>query len=231
MVGCAVILCTSCSLKEEVHINANKSIDRNMEFHLDNEASQKMVAMAAMAGQQESLKLESIPHLWDTLSAAMVAHVKEIPGAKANFTHWDTASYTGKMNFSLPDMATYNDFASSSFSLPSEASDKVPLGGMKKQQMEWHGQDTLLIHLDNSKKEGTEIPNQAEVAQSMNMVKLMLGIESLMSYKATFFLPRAAKAVEGEGATLAADKKTVTIEKSLDSPNEAGAPDNIKVIF
>lgn len=227
--GFALLLLTSCSLKEDVHVNANNSVDRNMEMQLDKEAGTKMVAMAAMAGQQQNMSLESLGPAWNLMSDTLKKTVEQTPGATFSSTPWDTTTNSGKMNFHLPTMAAYNEFSSNSFALPAEADKQMPLGGMKKQQLEWHGKDTLVIHLDNSKEKPAG--NEAEMTQALAMVKMMLGVDALVKYKATFYLPKAAKSLIGADATLSADKKSFIIEKSLDEANVAGEADEIKVVF
>lgn len=227
--GFALLLLTSCSLKEEVHLNGNNSVDRGMEMHLDKEAGTKMLSMAAMMGQQQNASLDSLASVWRVMTDTLQKSVAQTPGATFSASAWDTATNTGKLNFHLPNLETYNPFANSGLSLPAEAEKQMPFGGMKKQQLEWHGKDTLLITLDNSKDR--EIPNAAEMNQGLAMVKMMLGVDALVKYKATFFFPKTAKAVIGENAVLSADKKSVTIEKALDEPNAPGQADEIKVVF
>jgi hypothetical protein len=230
--GSIAVLVASCSLKEDVHINANSSIDRDMLVHLDTVASGKLVAMAAMAGQQEQFKIDSIGMVWDSVGSALTRLTQNVPGAKASHSAWDRSNASGALHFSMPDLATYNEFAGQTMAMPGAVNDQMPVGGLKKQQLEWHGKDTLLIRLDNSKS-ATAVPmaNEAEMKQGMGMVKMMLGIESLVKYKASFYLPRAAKSATGADAILSADKKVVTIEKSLDDANAAGQADEIKVVF
>lgn len=229
IMGFALLLLTSCSLKEEVHLNANNSVDRNMEMHLDKEAGTKMLSMAAMMGQQQNVSLDSLGTVWKVMTDTLQKSVANTPGATFSASPWDTAANTGKLSFHLPNLETYNPFASNSFALPAEADKQMPLGGMKKQQLQWHGKDTLVITLDNSKDR--EIPNATEMNQALGMVRMMLGVDALVKYKATFFLPKAAKAIIGEDAVLSADKKSITIEKALDEPNELGKADEIKVVF
>jgi hypothetical protein len=232
--GSVVVLMASCSLREDIHVNANNSVDRDMLVHLDTAAAEKLVAMAAMAGQQpEQMKLDSIGIVWDSATSAFTQLVKkDVPEATVSRTTWNRSTASGALHFGLPDIAAYNKFANSTLTMPGAVSEQMPIGGLKKQQLEWRGKDTLVISLDNSKPaNAVPVANEAEMKQAVGMIKMMLGVPALVQYKASFYLPRTAKSVTGADAILSPDKKMVTIEKSLDESNTTGQPDEIKVIF
>lgn len=227
MIGCTLSLLASCSLKEEVRVNKDNSVDRNLDFHLDKDAAQKLMSVAAMAGQGENMKLDSLGYAWNIMADSLKVKVERTPGAKASYTSWDTASQTGTIQFHLPTVAAYNDFATNTFSMPAEAEKSMPIGGMKKEQLQWHGKDTLYIQMDNSKEAAAS--GGQETQQAVGMLKMVLGLDALIQYKATYYLPKPAKSVIGQDVVLSEDKKSVFIAKSLDDAE--GSNDVIKVVF
>lgn len=231
LAGIALFI-TSCALKEEVHISTNNSIQRDMLVNLDTVAAGKLQAIAAMAGQQEQLKFDSIGVAWDSVGSSLTRLIQGKDGAKASYTPWNRQKAEGALHFSLPDIAAYNEFAGSTLSTPGAIADQIPFGGPKKQQLQWHGKDTLVIALDNSKSPNAPaIPNEAEIKQSLGMVKMMLGVNAIIQYNAIFHLPRPARSIIGNDATLSDDKKSITIKKALEDANLPNQPDQIIVIF
>ncbi len=225
-----LLLLSSCSIKEEVQVHANNSVGRDLNFKLDSSATQKLLTLAKQQNQDAG-KMDSIGVAWDSLASTVKKNVQQIPGATATASTWDNKNYSGKMKFSLPSLDAYNKFAGNTLALPNDISEKVPVGGLKRETLTWKGKDTLLISLDNSRSAGNEAVNQDEAKQAMGFMKMMLGVEALMQYKVDFKLPKPAKAVIGEGAVLSADKKTVSYTKSLDESNEPDKADEIKVVF
>ncbi|RFM29855.1 hypothetical protein [Deminuibacter soli] len=219
---------TACSVKERVQLNANNSVNRTMEFNLDSGAAAKFIAIAQQQGQPAG-GMDSISYAWDSLAANIKKTALQIPGATAESTPWNKATRTGTLNFKMPTLEGYNDFAANTLNLPNDMDEKVPVGGLKRQNLTWHGKDTLVITLDNSHPGAAE--HAAETQQAMGLVKVMIGLEALLQYKSEFILPRAAKSVVGENAQLSQDKKKVLFSKSLDEPNAEETPDVIKVIF
>lgn len=223
-----MISMASCSLHEQVQLNANNSVARNMEFRLDSGAATKMVAIAQQQGQNTGFT-DSVSYAWDSLSANIKRNALQVPGASADVSQWNKTTRSGNMKFKLPSLDSYNQFASNTVTLPNDMGDKMPLGGLKRENISWKGKDTLVITLDNSHPGADE--HAQETQQSLALVKILIGLDALMQYKADFILPKPAKAVIGEGASLSADKKTVLYSKSLDQANETGNPDVIKVVF
>lgn len=222
----------SCSMNEDINIKANNSIDRDLLVHLDTVATGKLVSMAAMMGQPQRLPMDSLGIAWDSVGATISRLAQNTPGVKASYTPWNRQQASGAIHLSLPDINTYNQMAGNTLTAPDALKDQVPLGGMHKQQLTWITKDTLQITLDNSKSaNAAPIANEAEVKQAMGMVKMLLGIDAVAKYKANIHLPKAAKSVTGANAVLSADKKTVTLAKSLDEANPTGQPDIIKVVF
>ncbi|BAV09190.1 hypothetical protein SAMN05421788_101633 [Filimonas lacunae] len=232
IIGSLVALMTSCNVKEEVHINKDNSVDRDMQLHLDKDASQKLLSMASTLGMQEKVNMDSLGYVWQALSDTVKKNTQTIPGAALIASAWDSSNHTGTMKFHLASLQAYNQLTSNSFALPAEANNQVPLGGMKKQKLEWHGKDTLVIQLDNSKDAGsTPAASSEEMMQGLNMLKGLMGIDALMDLKAIYHLPKPAKSIIGANATLSEDRKSITITQSLDEANAANQPDIVKVVF
>lgn len=224
----ALVVFASCQVKEDIHVNTNNSVDRDMEMHLDKEASTKLVAMAKMSGQGDNINLDSLGSVWNTVTDTLNKSLTVSNGASFSATKWDTATNSAKVHFHMPDLKTYNEFAGKFAQTPAEADKQMPFSGMQKQQLEWRGKDTLVIHLNEGKAEAPT--NSEEMTQSLAMVKVMLGLDALASYKADIHLPRAAKSIIAENATLSADKKTVHIERALEDAATTTA-DEVKIVF
>lgn len=226
----ALIVFASCQVKEDIHVNTNNSVDRNMELHMDKAAGDKLSAMAQMAGEGNKLPLDSIAPLWNTVTDSLSSHlVNNTKGATFNAGKWDTVSNSGKLNFHLPDLATYNEFANTLAKSGNKTSEQMPFSGVQKQQLEWRGKDTLVIQLNEGKANATG--NTEEMTQSVAMIKLMLGLDALATYKADIHLPKAAKSIIATNATLSDDRKTVHIERALDDITGNNEADEVKVIF
>lgn len=225
----ALIVFASCQVKEEIHVNTNNSVDRNMELHLDKEAGNKLMAMAKMGGQGDQFSMDSLGKIWNTVTDSITGSVATATNSTFSAGKWDTATNTGKLNFHLPDLKSYNEFANKISKAPSEGDNKMPFSGLQKQQLEWRGKDTLVIVLNEGKSNAAAASD--ENTQNMAMVKLMLGIDALVTYKASIHLPKAAKSIIATNATLSEDKKTVFIERTLDEATGALPADEVKVVF
>lgn len=225
--GLAITM-ASCSLRERVQLNANNSVSRNMEFKLDSGAASKLVAIAKTQGQNTNV-MDSVSLAWDSLSSYVKKNALQYPNATAESSPWNNNTHTGTMQFKLPNLDTYNQFASNTIPMPNVPGNKLPIGGLKRENIAWKGKDTLVIQLDNSQHGTTE--GIRETQETVGLIKIMIGLEALVQYKADFVLPRPAKAVIGEGAALSADKRTVTYSKPLDEPNAVDEPTEIKVVF
>lgn len=223
----SLLLLSACSIREEVQVHADNSVGRSLNFKLDTAATQKLLTLAQQ--NQAAGRLDSMGFVWDSLAAGVKKNVQQIPGATVTASQWDKKTYTGTLQFNLPSLDAYNQFADNTLAMPSEVSEKLPVGGLKREALTWKGKDTLVIRLDNSRDAAA--PGQDDTKQAMSMMKMMLGMESLMQYKVDFKLPKPAKALIGEGAVLSADKKTVSLNQSLDEPNAPGKADEVKVVF
>lgn len=224
---------TACSFKEEISLHSDNSIDRSTLVHLDTVAVGKIMDLAAMMGQQrQNIPFDSMAMAWDSIGAALTHLSANDPRTKVSFSKWDRKTASGAVNFSMPSLDAYNDFAANTLTGPAAMTDQVPLGGPQKQKIEWLGRDTLRITLDNSKSSQAQpIANEAEIKQSMGALKMMLGLDALINYEAGFHLPRSAKNAIGKGVTLSADKKTIHIKRELDEAAQNGTDDQIVVVF
>lgn len=226
----SLIVFASCQVREDIHVNANNSVDRNVELHMNKEAGNKLAAMAQMAGQGDKLPLDSLAPMWNTITDSLTKNAAtNNKGLTFTAGKWDTASNSGKLNFHLPDLKTYNEFANTLSQSASKTNEQMPFSGVQKQQLEWRGKDTLVIQLNEGK--GTATGNTEEMTQNLAMVKIMLGLDALATYKADIHLPKAAKSIIATNATLSDDKKTVHVERVLEDVTGSSAADEVKVIF
>ncbi|RXK83420.1 hypothetical protein [Filimonas effusa] len=232
LVAATVVALASCSVKEDIHLHGDNSIDRNMLMHLDTITANKLKGLLAMAGQPQSLSFDTLAMAWDSVGAVFERLPINNQDVKILFSRWNRNSSSGSVRFSMPSLEAYNQFSSVHLKTPDEIRNQVPFGGPQEQQIHWKGKDTLLIQLDNNKSaNGQTGMSEADMKQGMALLKSMFGIASIMTYDAVFHLPRVAKSVSGPGATLSAGGSAVNITKNLEDVMGDGGAEVITVVF